>query len=962
MATSNPSTTKVVDTTHTLHSPATKFEVALIEDAAASKQKKGPTESRMVTVFSVFDEVVSQLGVYSKVMKMVRDEMFEAIYSQEFTSTSHQTTKYSIATNKAQDKKTEDHTFIQRVPYFTLIQGIYDQRNEEADVLRDQLEKVKKRLQEKHKQLEDAITINSTLKEEMENLRDIISKKNGKINLLEDDILELQDNIEDLRDSADIQKKQMDIENEILQAELKSVQNEVSYLSQYKKGYDDLHESFVERVSGDRRRKKKKPVIATRRAHLLNNWSSAKKLEEQLLTVQNQTIEEFDAFVEEHKVELEGKTLKDNVNDSQFSEEEAELERMDKELQQRQEIFQKTIEALNDELSMIRQHKESLEHQWEELESQYKHEEEIHKSKPPSSRMRPSSKDSLRPNVSSGMGSSRPGSQSALESRSDKAKDIDSVMSLGEDFDNLDPTMSEMDPFVPQETILSKYSAMIYTSTNHAKSFHELKDAKFCGSCGEKTVICPHKVSGDKVVILPHNCTHVKLSRPKVRINVEVREKLYAQMPKPAVSDSSKLSTKRMRGRMSIVQPLKPMQSIADLATTPNCAEEPPAIFKEEKDTTVLGAAHEHQVNSFLQLWDDYKKRTPLTRDVPRPLELGRVLSIISQYYANLLWQDEYALDEEQVTSFLDTFYNYLLDRYILQDVVYLCVHDFITGLIEYSTVNKTVQTFAHMLVGNLDGATFRYLLLIADFIDKVEWKEVSDFRLFATTIYPFLTDDELDQLSLGYTSFSENKISKGLVHEYFMYIVLKYREPRFQDCEAKLLQHPGKEPGAMNNKEYSEALDAIAPLANEKLRNRLFQEAEAMSGENGRVNVMKLSQITAYLLLQQVAPLLRQNLGLKIEQGRIRPTSELSLATSSMTFESRVVEDEFQLMTLTKLKNLAKNIARRATVRSMRRIENDLATSIPVLKEEDEFNFGMEGDEGADDDDDYEEDEMDNA
>ncbi|XP_077869696.1 uncharacterized protein LOC100375393 [Saccoglossus kowalevskii] len=917
MSSLDPKSAKdVVDTTRTLQSPATKFEVKLLEDTPRQEGKKTPTEGRMISVMNVFDEVIPQLGVYSQLMKMVRDEVFEAIYSQQYTSTTHQTTNYKVATNKQMDKQSEDHVFIQRIPYFTLIQRVFDQRNEEADELREQLDLVKKKLHDKHKEFEGSITVNTALKKEIHNLREIVKMKNGMIEKNEDDIAALQDDLEDLRDSSELQKKNLENEKEALEVLLKTTQNEVEFLTQYKKGYDELEDAFTIKGDPGFRRKKKKPVIATRRAHLLNNIASAKKLEEQLLTVENKTIEEFDVFLEDHKRELEERILRDNYNDAKFDEEEHELEKMDKELQNRQETFQKTIMSLNEELSMVRQHRESLEHQWEELEGQFKLEEEMSKAKPPSSRGRPTSKDSLLPNMSSVLGSSRPNSQSPAK---------DSVMSLGEDFDNIDPLNSEMDPFVPQETILSKYSSMIYTSTNHAKTFNELKDAKFCSSCGEKTVICPHKIGGDKIVILPHNCTHIKLSRPKVRINVEAKERLAeALYQKPDTSESTKLSTKRIRGRISITTPMRPLQSIID---SPASAEQSPAIFREEKDTTVLGASQEHQVNSFLQLWEDFKKRTPLTRDVARPLEMGRTLSLIGQFYAHLLWQDEYALDDEQVSSIL------------------------------------TVQTFAHILVGNLDAGTFRYLLTIADLIDIVEWKEVADFRAFASALYPFLTEDELEQLSLGYTSFSENKISKGLVSEYFMYIVLKYREPRFQDCEAKLLQHPGKEQGMMSDKEFSEAVDAIAPLANEKLRSRLFREAQATNPENTHVSIMKLSQITAYLLLQQIFPLLKQTLQQKIGQSRIRPVSELSFTTSTITFESRVVEDEFELMSFSKLRNLAKNISRRANVRSMRRIENDLTPNVDVFREEDEddeeyeeYDFQMEEDDEDEDFDDEEE------
>ena len=60
----------------------------------------------------------------------------------------------------------------------------------------------------------------------------------------------------------------------------------------------------------------------------------------------------------------------------------------------------------------------------------------------------------------------------------------------------------------------------------------------------------------------------------------------------------------------------------------------------------------------------------------------------------------------------------------------------------------------------------------------------------FPPIIYIFLKlqEDDIDQLHLGYTSFSENKISKVLVFQYFMYIILKLREPTFQDVSSNLL------------------------------------------------------------------------------------------------------------------------------------------------------------------------------
>ena len=47
---------------------------------------------------------------------------------------------------------------------------------------------------------------------------------------------------------------------------------------------------------------------------------------------------------------------------------------------------------------------------------------------------------------------------------------------------------------------------------------------------------------------------------------------------------------------------------------------------------------------------------------------------------------------------------------------------------------------FTNILIGNLDAAVFRYLLLMGDFIQEVDWQEVEDFRAFAAVVYPFLT------------------------------------------------------------------------------------------------------------------------------------------------------------------------------------------------------------------------------
>ena len=42
------------------------------------------------------------------------------------------------------------------------------------------------------------------------------------------------------------------------------------------------------------------------------------------------------------------------------------------------------------------------------------------------------------------------------------------------------------------------------------------------------------------------------------------------------------------------------------------------------------------------------------------------------------------------------------------------------------------------------------------------------------------LQEDDIETLHIGYTSFSENRVSKQLVVNYIIHTIIKYREPRF--------------------------------------------------------------------------------------------------------------------------------------------------------------------------------------
>ncbi|XP_022086611.1 uncharacterized protein LOC110977099 isoform X2 [Acanthaster planci] len=923
------------------YSPAKIFETRLLEVKQHEKQEL--SAERAQVLFEVFDEVLPQLGIFRNVLKMVRDEIFEAVYSDQYTSSKETRTPYNTATNVITDRKEEDRTFIQRIPYFTLVQRVYAERHEEADNLRDEIEILEKRLADKTQQHEETAAVVASQSTEIAELKDEIVQALQNVEDSEVEIEKLKLDLTELTEDTDRERRNLEFQKRKLQERVATLEKETEFLNQYKNGYDALQDAFNAKIEEDKytSRKSRRSVLANKKNHLLTNFDAAKKLERQLLEVQNQTIEEFESFLEAHKSELQCKVLRDTAEgallDREYDEEEMELERLDTQLSTAQDHFQQTITALNTELDMIRQHRDAIQQQMEQQQAE---------------KTRSTGEAAKTPSRARSVAFKEPGDSSSLEGggyrygeeKATSTSGKESALSVTDNFVNVDLLSSEMDPFVPQESILSKYSVMIYTTTNQRKTWHELKDAKFCTSCGEKTVLCPHKVSGEKVIMLPHNCSHIKLSRPGVRIPMERTHKAGLQPhPPPTLKLSSTLlesgelpagdpAGKRIRSRYSVLEKDNEQHIFHGDSVTPGIADSAPPSASQMGKTQ---HSQDQQMSTFVPLWDDFKGRTSLTRSIPKPLDMKRTLSIIGQFYAHVLWQDEHALEDEPIVGVLNGFYNYMADRYILQDVMYLCAYDFISALTDYSALNKAVQIFAQVLVGNLDATVFRYLLVISDLIDRVDWQYVEDFKAFATAIYPFLNEDDIDQLHLGYTSFSENKVSKALVCEYLMYIILKYREPRFQDIESKLLQRPGKELGLMNEKEFSEAVDAMSPLANEKLRHRLFAEAQAHCSEGAKVAIMRLSHIASYLLLQQVAPLLRQKMAEKVEDSRILTSSNQGQATISEGPSGQKSDETDDIMTAAKLRNLAKNIDRRAQNRSMRRIEGNLRYDMTGMSDE---------------------------
>lgn len=164
-------------------SPATRYEVLLVEDTP----KKGLSEERMTTCFHVFDEVIPCLGVYKNVLKMLRDELYDAVYSNEYTT--------------VPPKKGKSRTsYIQRIPYFVLVNRVFEERDKNADQLQANITALENKLNDKDKQLEEC-------NQNIDQLKKSLKESSDKIYNME---IEMENNnLEQRKLEANIQYEQM---------------------------------------------------------------------------------------------------------------------------------------------------------------------------------------------------------------------------------------------------------------------------------------------------------------------------------------------------------------------------------------------------------------------------------------------------------------------------------------------------------------------------------------------------------------------------------------------------------------------------------------------------------------------------------------------------------------------------------------------------------------------------------
>ncbi|CAF2378472.1 unnamed protein product [Rotaria sp. Silwood2] len=790
-------------------SPTLAIEIAMKEI-----DQNGHDDERMVLVFNAFDQIIPQLGVFSPLTAKLRNELFDFIYSNQFT--------VEQCHNKT-SKKRKRIACIERLSYKVLCNRLIDQHHEQSNGYENKIADMETNLAGKNRDLNQACekleqidNAKQKLMDELATMRKTLNEKDNEIQNLREECERIRFNSEQEVNKTRLQVKEI-VENQAATEAL------IDELSKYKQGYDEMQEAFTDNVTRAQSAKKRtnqtdnqdETYVDVKNQTMLD-IQVALRLEDQMLTLLNMTTEEYDQILDDEHTKL--LQTQQFPSESHFIWNNIAAEKL---------RYAQTIKEIREELDITQRHRRGLEEKLEMIV--IKETEELKNRK-----------------VTTIF--------TANEAAQQTGKISNPLQGLEHAFQSAG-RKTDLVGYAPQERVLSRFSYML-ASSNNGRAWTDFDLASYCDSCADKTYLCPHKFAEAHMIVrVPDGTKYIRISRPTLKYNEALirsvmidNQTLFDQMLPPIYQQNT----------ASIMRTNYPGYF--------NTNQEPQRRAAGSSDTqSDVGPL----IHTFDRVWADYKKRTNIERSVPRPFSLERLFTLMTEIIAYECYCDSHLLT---VTgNIVDDIYEFFNKRYsTLDEITYYAVHDFFTSLIAYKHEFKILELFTHILIGNIDLACIYYITILCDTLDKIEWNETDDIRVFFNIIYPFLDDEGLDTVVIDFISFTENKINRSLVIEFIITLLLKGKEPLLQEMRYKLSVQLTQNFDMMNELEFHTAIENIAYTADERFVSRFFHRAERHShwdNLQGFVLMTKLADIAAFYYFTQLIEELKEPLNEKIQK-----------------------------------------------------------------------------------------------
>ncbi|CAF3942368.1 unnamed protein product, partial [Rotaria sp. Silwood2] len=244
-------------------SPTLAIEIAMKEI-----DQNGHDDERMVLVFNAFDQIIPQLGVFSPLTAKLRNELFDFIYSNQFT--------VEQCHNKT-SKKRKRIACIERLSYKVLCNRLIDQHHEQSNGYENKIADMETNLAGKNRDLNQACekleqidNAKQKLMDELATMRKTLNEKDNEIQNLREECERIRFNSEQEVNKTRLQVKEI-VENQAATEAL------IDELSKYKQGYDEMQEEY-DQILDDEHTKLLQTQQFPSESHFIWNNIAAEKL------------------------------------------------------------------------------------------------------------------------------------------------------------------------------------------------------------------------------------------------------------------------------------------------------------------------------------------------------------------------------------------------------------------------------------------------------------------------------------------------------------------------------------------------------------------------------------------------------------------------------------------------------------------------------------------------------------
>ncbi|KAJ3339383.1 hypothetical protein HDU93_008291 [Gonapodya sp. JEL0774] len=380
---------------------------------------------------------------------------------------------------------------------------------------------------------------------------------------------------------------------------------------------------------------------------------------------------------------------------------------------------------------------------------------------------------------------------------------------------------------------------------------------KFCGKCGERTVVCPHQPAPPIPLPVPSGATHIRFRHPKLRLRVRLT-------PEGKIEADKARAAAREAASGPGVGVGEAVRVVVDDAQNGNDWDKVGARERESAADVLYGMGVTDDDDDADEETEDlnfeqpktyrYEHRKGVKPRTSRSWNLDKLELFITEVYDERWDAEEKAQRLGQLIKLgrlVDTFFEFLHRRYQIDEITLRVAHDIIAALQRFDAMSVPVSLFARHLSGEED-ALWKYIRLVDECFARYEPLDLERWRQAARVVWPGRDGSTYEQIELEAVAFSKNIVSKERSVGHVVHMIREGLEPNYKFFYLSLLKSDAHSLGSLTLEDFHDTLSTLCPAIPSLTKRDLYGMAELdfLPDRGGQVCHERLAVTASFLLL----------------------------------------------------------------------------------------------------------------